>query len=151
MTDDHSWIDLSERDVWVVASILAGFSSRVDDDLQTFVDRHDRAKLVEAVQYTIAYLDGDLTRRGVGREMGVPVVEAIAVMRAIEPIIGMVQPDLSVHERKIRQSSVQRVTVDDIDPFHVDDREPRYGGYNKEEELENAELPPDREPRTDDG
>jgi len=147
---DHPWSELSKRDVWVVASILGGFGARVDDDLQAFVDRHGRAKLVEAVRYTLVYLDGGLTRRGVGREMGVPVVEAIAVTKAIEPIIGVVQTDLSVHERKIRQSPVQRVIVDDIDPFHVDDSEPRYGGFDKDEELENAEFPPDRVPRDDD-
>lgn len=33
-------------------------------------------------------------------------------------------------------------------PYFRPDPE-RYGGYNKEEELKNAELPPDREPRDD--
>ena len=106
-------IEAAERgDVAGFALILGGFGARVDDDLHTFTDRHSRAKLAEAVQYTLAYLDGDLTRRGIGREMDISSVEAIAITKAIEPIIGAVQPDLPVHDRKIRQSPVTRRTGD---------------------------------------
>ncbi|GAB7009099.1 DUF7437 domain-containing protein [Halorubrum trueperi] len=93
-------------------------ATSVDDDLELFVDRHGKAALAPTVMATLAYLQGDTTRRGVADDLGVPAVEAIAVTQAIERIIAVMKnhdPTISditfevdVHDRAIKQGPYQR-------------------------------------------
>jgi hypothetical protein len=59
----------------------------VNEDLELFVERHGRAAIAPAIMATVAYLEGETTRRGVADNIDVPAVEGIAVTQAIEPII----------------------------------------------------------------
>lgn len=106
-------VRLDGSETLVTPTVIAAFGAQEgDEEIKTFLERHGRAKLVDAVQYTLAYLDGDLTRRSIGEEMGIPAVEAIAITQAIEPIIALVQtvdaaiPELEyeVHDRKLRDA-----------------------------------------------
>lgn len=86
----------------VTPTVIAAAGARgVVDDLDTFVERHGYAKLAAAVAGTVAYLNGDLTRRGVGRELDLPEVEAITVTIALEGIVGQlsdVDPALAPYD-----------------------------------------------------
>jgi len=89
----------------------------VDDDLELFVDRHGRAALAPAVTATLAYLNGNTTRRGAADTLEVPAVEGIAVTQAIERIIAIVgvhDPTLDdgtfevdVHDRALDRAPYQ--------------------------------------------
>ena len=93
-------------------------ATSVDDDLDLFVDRHGKAALAPAVMATIAYLNGETTRRGVGETLDIPSVEAIAVTQAIEQIIAVVKPsdptlkgdtfEITVHDRAVDKGPYQR-------------------------------------------
>jgi len=86
----------------VTPTVIAAAGAReVVEDIDTFVDRHGYAKLAAAVAGTVAYLNGDLTRRGVGRELDLPDVEAITVTIALEGIVGLmadVDPALAAYD-----------------------------------------------------
>jgi len=111
------WTDETTLELGPAIIAVYGATS-VDDDLELFGDRHGKAALAPAVMATLAYLQGETTRRGVGDELGVPAVEAIAVTQAIERIIAVVKdhdPTLSdstfevdVHDRAIEQGPYQR-------------------------------------------
>lgn len=93
-------------------------ATSVDDDLKLFVDRHGKAALAPAVMATLAYLQGETTRRGVADDLGVPAVEAIAVTQAIERIISVVKDydptlsditfDVDVHNRALEHGPYER-------------------------------------------
>lgn len=112
-----NWTDETTLEFGPVLIAVYGATS-VDDDLELFVDRHGKAALAPAVIATIAYLQGETTRRGVADDLGVPAVEAIAVTQAIERIIAVVKdadPTLrkgtfkvDVHDRAIGQGPYQR-------------------------------------------
>jgi hypothetical protein len=106
------WAD--ETTLELGPAIIAVYGATgVDDDLELFVDRHGKAALAPALMATLAYLQGETTRRGTAAELGVPAVEAIAVTQAIERIITVVNghdPTLSdrtfevdIHDRAIEQ------------------------------------------------
>lgn len=59
----------------------------LDDDIELFVERHDKAKLSSAIAQTIEYLRGNTSRRGAADALGVPAVEGIAITQAIEKIV----------------------------------------------------------------
>lgn len=83
-------VSLGDGTVTVTPTIIAAYGAKNQvDDIELFLDRHGRAKLVEAVEYTIAYLDGDLSRRSIGVEMELSSVEAIAITQALEPIVAL--------------------------------------------------------------
>ncbi|MDS0296545.1 DUF7437 domain-containing protein [Halogeometricum luteum] len=98
--------------------IAAYGATNVDDDLGRYTDRHGRAALIPAVQATVDYLKGDLTRRGAAEKLGVSTVEGIAVTQAIEPIVAVVRDvdplfrdvlfEVDVHERALDKA-----------PYHV--------------------------------
>jgi hypothetical protein len=103
-------VSLNTGTVVVTPTIIAAYGARDQvDEIELFLDRHDRAKLVAAVEYTIAYLDGELSRRSIGVEMDLSSVEAIAITQAVEPIVALLHavdttlPELEhdVHTRKI--------------------------------------------------
>lgn len=103
-------VSLDHGTVVVTPTIIAAYGAKAQvDDIELFLDRHGRAKLVEAVEYTIAYLDGDCSRRSIGAEMDLSSVEAIAITQAIEPIVALLHtvdatlPALEhdVHTRKV--------------------------------------------------
>jgi len=108
---DHTTIELGP----VIIAVYAATS--VDDDLELFVDRHGKAALTPAVMATIAYLNGETTRRGVGETLDIPAVEAIAVTQAIERIIAVVKPhdptlaeetfEAAVHDRALDEGPYQ--------------------------------------------
>ncbi len=98
--------------------IIAVYAATVvDDDLELFVDRHGKAALASVFITTLAYLQGDTTRRGVADDLSVPAVEAIAVTQAIERIIAAVKDhdptisditfEVDVHDRTIEQGPYQ--------------------------------------------
>lgn len=66
-------------------------ATSVDDDLELYVDRHGKAALAPALMGTIAYLEGETTRRGVADDLGIPPVEAIAVTQVIEAALAVVK------------------------------------------------------------
>ncbi|WP_162224236.1 winged helix-turn-helix domain-containing protein [Halorussus salinus] len=74
----------------VTPTVIAAAGARaVDEDIDTFIDRNGYTKLGAAVAGTVAYLNGDLTRRGVARELDLPEVEAITITIALEGIVGL--------------------------------------------------------------
>lgn len=78
--------------VTVTPTIIAAYGAKSqDDDISLFLDRHGKAKLVEAVEYTTEYLDGGLSRRSIGVEMGLSSVESIAITQALEPIVALLR------------------------------------------------------------
>jgi len=93
-------------------------ATSVDDDLELYVDRHGKAALAPAVMGTIAYLQGETTRRGVADDLGIPAVEAIAVTQAIERVLAVVKDfdptlndvtfEVDVHDRANNQGPYQR-------------------------------------------
>jgi hypothetical protein len=112
-----NWTD--ETTIELGPAIIAVYGATgVDDDLKLFVDRHGRAALAPAVTATVAYLNGETTRRGVGEMLDIPAVEAIAVSQAIERIIAVVKPhdptlsevsfDVAVHDRAVARGPYQR-------------------------------------------
>lgn len=112
-----NWTDETTLELGPAIIAVYGATS-VDDDLELFIDRHGKAALAPAVTATIMYLTGGTTRRGVADDLGVPVVEAIAVTQVIERIIAVVKDhdptlddvtfDGDVHERAIEQAPYQR-------------------------------------------
>jgi hypothetical protein len=111
------WTD--EMTLALGPAIIAVYgATSVDDDLELFVDRHGKAALAPAVMATLAYLQGETTRRGVADDLGVPAVEAIAVTQAIERIISVVKDydptlsditfDVDVHNRALEQGPYER-------------------------------------------
>lgn len=111
-----NWTDQTTIELGPVIIAVYGATS-VDDDLDLFVDRHGKAALTPAVTATIAYLQGETTRRGVGERLDIPAVEAIAVSQAIERIIAVVKPhdptlsevtfDVTVHDRAVASGPYQ--------------------------------------------
>jgi len=111
-----NWTDQTTIELGPVIIAVYGATS-VDDDLELFVDRHGKAALTPAVMATLAYLNGETTRRGVGETLDIPAVEAIAVTQAIEPIIAVVKPhdptldegafEVAVHNRAIDEGPYQ--------------------------------------------
>lgn len=111
-----NWTDQTTIELGPVIIAVYGATS-VDDDLELFVDRHGKAALTPAVMATIAYLNGETTRRGVGETLAIPAVEAIAVTQAIERIIAVVKPydptldegafEVAVHDRAIDEGPYQ--------------------------------------------
>ena len=112
-----NWTDQTTIELGPVIIAVYGATS-VDDDLDLFVDRHGKAALAPAVMATIAYLNGEATRRGVGETLDIPSVEAIAVTQAIERIITVVKPydptlkgdtfEVAVHDRALDEGPYQR-------------------------------------------
>ena len=112
-----NWTDQTTIELGPVIIAVYGATS-VDDDLDLFVDRHGKASLAPAVTATIAYLNGETTRRGVGATLDIPSVEAIAVTQAIERIIAVVKPydptlkgdtfEVTVHDRALDEGPYQR-------------------------------------------
>lgn len=112
-----NWTDETTIELGPVIIAVYGAAS-VDDDLELFIDRHGKAALAPAITATIEYLKGNMTRRGVADQLGVPAVEGIAITQAIERIIAVVKdhdPTLSdisfevnVHDRAIEQAPYQR-------------------------------------------
>lgn len=106
-----------EKQFTVTPAVIAAAGARaVDDDVDTFVERNSYTKLAAAVAGTVAYLKGDLTRRGVGRELDLPEVEVITITIALEGIIGLladVDPvlaeyDLDVHDFDVEEAHYVR-------------------------------------------
>jgi hypothetical protein len=112
-----NWTDETTLELGPVIIAVYGATS-VDDDLELFVDRHGKAALAPAVTATIDYLEGNMTRRGVADNLGIPAVEAIAVTQSIERIIVVVKDDdprlddvtfdVDVHDRAIKQAPYKR-------------------------------------------
>lgn len=112
-----NWTDQTTIELGPVIIAVYGATS-VDDDLDLFVDRHGKAALAPAVMATIAYLNGETTRRGVGETLDIPSVEAIAVTQAIEQIIAVVKPydptlegdtfEVAAQDRALDQGTYQR-------------------------------------------
>ena len=112
-----NWTDQTTIELGPVIIAVYGATS-VDDDLDLFVDRHGKAALAPAVMATIAYLNGETTRRGVGETLNIPSVEAIAVTQAIERIIVIVKPydptlegdtfEVAAQDRALDQGPYQR-------------------------------------------
>jgi hypothetical protein len=113
-----NWTDQTTIELGPVIIAVYGATS-VDDDLELFVDRHGKASLAPAVTATLAYLNGETTRRGVGAALDIPSVEAIAVSQAIERIIAVVKPsdptlegdtfEVTVQDRALDEGPYQRV------------------------------------------
>lgn len=111
------WTDETTLELGPAVIAVYG-ATGVDDDLELFVDRHGKAALAPAVMATLAYLQGETTRRGVADELGVPAVEAIAVTQAVERIVAVVKAhdptirdvafEVDVHDRAIEQGPYQR-------------------------------------------
>jgi len=112
-----NWADQTTIELGPVIIAVYGATS-VDDDLDLFVDRHGKPALAPAVMATIAYLNGEATRRGVGETLDIPSVEAIAVTQAIERIIAVVKPydptlkentfEVTVHDCAVDKGPYQR-------------------------------------------
>lgn len=112
-----NWTDETTVELGPVTIAVYG-AAGVDDDLELFIDRHGKAALTPMITATIEYLRGERTRRGVGEDLGVPAVEAIAVTQVIERIIVVVKDhdptirdvafDVAVHDRAIEQAPYQR-------------------------------------------
>jgi hypothetical protein len=111
------WTDETTVELGPVIIAVYG-ATGTDEDLALFVERHGKAALAPAVAATIAYLDGETTRRGVADDLGVPAVEAIAITQAIERIIAVVKDhdpaladrsfEVSVSDQAIAQGPYQR-------------------------------------------
>ena len=88
--------------VTVTPTIIAAYGAKNQvDDINLFLGRHGKAKLVEAVEYTSEYLDGGLSRRSIGVDMDISAVEAIAITQALEPIVALLRTvDTSTPEFK---------------------------------------------------
>lgn len=93
-------------------AIAAYGASGVVSEIELFLDRHGKAKLLLAVEQTEAYLSGDVTRRGAADRLGVDEIEAISITQALEPILALfVEAGIiddrfehDVHERKLRDT-----------------------------------------------
>lgn len=91
-------------------AIAAYGASDVVSEIDLFIDRHGKAKLLMAVEQTEAYLSGEVTRRGAADRLGVDEIEANSVTQALEPILALfVEAGIiddrfehDVHERKLR-------------------------------------------------
>lgn len=85
-------VSLDGATVTVTPTIIAAYGAKNQvDDIDLFLDRHGKAKLVEAVEYTTEYLDGGLSRRSIGIDMELSAVEAIAITQALEPIVALLR------------------------------------------------------------
>jgi hypothetical protein len=92
--------------------IAAYGASDVVSEIELFLDRHGKAKLLLAVEQTEAYLSGEVTRRGAADRLGVDEIEAISITQALEPIpalfvkAGIIDDrfEHDVHERKLRDA-----------------------------------------------
>jgi len=105
--------------VTVTPTIIAAYGAKNQiDDIDLFLDRHGKAKLVEAVEYTTEHLDGGLSRRSIGVEMGLTSVESIAITQALEPIVALLRavdtstPELE-HEAHTRTMADTPYVVDE--------------------------------------
>ncbi|MGQ3330625.1 DUF7437 domain-containing protein [Halorubrum sp. FL23] len=93
-------------------TIAAYGASGEVSEIELFVDRHGKAKLLMAVEQTRAYLSGEVTRRGAADRLNVDEIEAISITQALEPIIalfvkaGLIDDSFEhdVHDRKIRNT-----------------------------------------------
>jgi DNA-binding transcriptional ArsR family regulator len=106
----------------VTPTIIAAAGARaVDEDIDTFIDRNGYTKLGAAVAGTVAYLNGDLTRRGVARELDLPEVEAITITIALEGIVGLLgdadpvltASDIDVHDLDTTDAAYVREETDE--------------------------------------
>ena len=85
-------VSLDGATVTVTPTIIAAYGAKNQvEDIDLFLDRHGKAKLVEAVEYTTEYLDGGLSRRSIGVDMELSAVEAIAITQALEPIVALLR------------------------------------------------------------
>jgi hypothetical protein len=105
----------------VTPTVIAATGARaVDDDIDTFIERNGYTKLAAAVAGTIAYLNGDLTRRGVARELDLPEVEAITITIALEGVVGLLADadpvleayDIEVHDLDTTEAPYVREATD---------------------------------------
>lgn len=103
-------VQLNESEMLITPTVIAAYGAKEEiDEIDTFLTRHSRAKLIEAIRHTIAYLEGKITRRSAGVEMDISSVEAISITQELEPIITLLQdvddsiPELEhdVHGRKV--------------------------------------------------
>ena len=112
-----NWTDQTTIELGPVIIAVYGATS-VDGDLDLFVDRHGKAALALAAMATIAYLNSETTRHGIGETLDIPSVEAIAVTQAIEQITAVVKPydptlkgdtfEITVHDRAVDKGPYQR-------------------------------------------
>lgn len=105
----------------VTPTVIAAAGARaVNDDIDTFIERNGYTKLAAAVAGTVGYLHGDLTRRGVGRELELPEVEAITITIALEGIVGLLVDadpvlaayDIDVHDLDTTEAAYVREMPD---------------------------------------
>ncbi|USZ67156.1 helix-turn-helix domain-containing protein [Halorussus salilacus] len=108
----------------VTPTVIAAAGARaVDDDIDRFIERNGYTKLAAAVAGTVAYLNGDLTRRGVARELDLPEVEAITITIALEGIVGLLGDadpvltayDFDVHDLDTADATYVREPTDTHD------------------------------------
>lgn len=108
-------LPLGEGDTRILfgpVAIAAYGVSDVESEIERFLDRHGKAKLLMAVEQTDAYLRGEVTRRGVADKLEIAEIEAIGITQALEPILALFvdagiiddQFEHDVHERKLRDS-----------------------------------------------
>lgn len=113
-TDPITGVWSGEDEFTLSPTVIAVYgASRVDDDLDLFVDRHGTSALAPAVAETVAYLRGERTRRGVAAELGVPAAEGIAVSQAIEGIVAVVaDADPTLQTESFEVETHDRVVAD---------------------------------------
>jgi hypothetical protein len=93
-------------------AIAAYGASDAVSEIELFLDRHGKAKLLLAVEQTQAYLNGEVTRRGAADRLDVDAIEGISITQALEPILalfaeaGIIENrfEHDVHERKLRNT-----------------------------------------------
>ena len=115
LTTDPLVLALGEADsqlLFTPVAIAAYGASDEVRELELFLDRHGTAKLLMAVEQTKAYLNGELTRRGVADRLGIEEIEGISITQALEPLLGLFvtagiidnEFEHDVHERTLRDT-----------------------------------------------
>lgn len=79
---------IEERLTAITPTVVAAIGRQsVDENVEQFVDDHGVEKLVEAVEYTKSYINGDMTERIAARELGVPALVGMTILIALEDTV----------------------------------------------------------------
>lgn len=102
------WVESESVDYPVVCvAVYYAYTTGLDDDLVMVIDRYGWTMIPDAVQGTVDYLEGRVTRRGVADNLDVDAGEGIALTQAVERVIrvvGGVDPDIAAEDFEVRLS-----------------------------------------------
>lgn len=83
------WQTMGPRErTYYLALVVAVARKEENQTVETFIDRHGIETLADALEYTLARLDGQTTVRSMARALDLPVVETESIFQAFISILG---------------------------------------------------------------